>query len=117
MNREDTLERLDPLATAIRELLLREWQACRLDRSAAAADSYDDYIPAILRLTQERHSRNDATNIEHIAAYLNFVVKNYLGTTPDKALNRSVAEKIFSLAEATRQRRAGLPDFPGRMAI
>jgi len=117
MNREDTLERLDPLATAIRELLLREWQASRQGRPAAAANSYDDYIPAILRLMQERHSRDEATSIEHIAAYLNFVVKNYLGATPDKALNRSVAEKIFSLAEATRQRSDSLPDSPGRMAI
>ena len=117
MNREDTLERLGPLATAIRELLFHEWNACRHDRPAASADIYDDYIPAIHRLARERHSRDNAKDIEHIAAYLNFVVKNYLGGIPDKALNRSVAEKIFSLAEATRQPQSSLPGQFGRVAI
>ena len=104
MNRENALELLGPLATAIRELLFLDWEPYRLDRTASSIDLYDEYIPAIHRLAKDRQSSDDAEDIEHIAAYLNFVAKNYLGSIPDKALNRSVAEKIFRLAEATRQR-------------
>ena len=32
----------------------------------------------------------------------NFVVKNHIGESPDKALNQEVAAKIFALAEAAR---------------
>lgn len=97
-----------PLAASIRKLLFLEWDPCRINHSAASIDVYDDYIPAIHRLAKERHSREASEDIEDIAAYLNFVVKNYLGGVPDKALNHQVAEKIFALAEQARER---LPQF------
>ncbi|KAF0164509.1 MAG: hypothetical protein FD157_2116 [Rhodocyclaceae bacterium] len=109
MSRENTLEQLGPLATQIRELLFLEWEACRPDRTASSSDLYDDYIPAIHRLALDRSSSDDTEGIEHIAAYLNFVVKNYVGRIPDKALNRSVAEKLFTMAEATRQLQSNIP--------
>lgn len=109
MSRENTLEQLGPLATEIRELLLLEWEAYRPGRTASSSDLYDDYIPAIHRLALDRSSSDDTEGIEHIAAYLNFVVKNYVGRIPDKALNRSVAEKLFTMAEATRQRQSNIP--------
>jgi len=109
MSRENTFELLGPLATAIRELLFLEWAPYRPDRTASSMDMYDDYIPAIHRLAKDRSSKDDAEEVEHIAAYLNFVAKNYLGRIPNKALNRSVAEKIFTLAEATRQRQSNIP--------
>jgi hypothetical protein len=77
--------------------------------AASSIDLYDDYIPAIHRLALDRSSSDDAEGIEHIAAYLNFVVKNYVGRIPDKALNRSVAEKLFTMAEATRQLQSNIP--------
>ncbi|MDK9705159.1 MAG: hypothetical protein OEL20_18705 [Sulfuritalea sp.] len=103
MIREKTPEQPGPLAAAIRELLLLEWGAYRPDRAASAMDLYDAYLPAIHRLARDRASGDDAEDIEHIAAYLNFVVKNYIGRVPDKALNRSLAGKILRLAEAARQ--------------
>ena len=109
MSRENTLEQLGPLATEIRELLALEWEPYQPNRAAATIEAYDAYVPAIHRLALDRSSNDDAEDIEHIAAYLNFVVKNYVGKTPDKKLNRSVAAKIFSLAEATRQRQGKLP--------
>lgn len=109
MSSENTLEQLGPLATEIRELLALEWEPYQPNRAAAPLDAYDAYVPAIHRLALDRSSSDDAEDIEHIAAYLNFVVKNYVGKTPDKKLNRSVAARIFSLAEATRQRQGKLP--------
>lgn len=109
MIRESTLELLGPLAADIRELLFLEWASYRPDRTASSSDLYDDYIPAIHRLALDRSSSDDAEGIEHIAAYLNFVVKNYVGRIPDKALNRSVAKKLFTMAEATRQRQSNIP--------
>jgi len=106
MNHESTLEQLGPLATDIRELLFREWEPCR---SGSGPSAYDAYVPAIHRLAVERPSVDVGVDIEHIAAYLNFVVKNYLGRVPDKMLNLSVAERIFSMAEPTRQRQGKLP--------
>jgi len=109
MSRENTLEQLGPLATEIRELLALEWEPYQPNRAAATIEAYDAYVPAIHRLALDRSSNDDAEDIEHIAAYLNFVVKNYVGKTPDKKLNRSVAARIFTLAEATRQRQGSIP--------
>jgi hypothetical protein len=72
-----------------------------------SVDVYDDYIPAIHRLVKDRHSTEDE-DIEHIAAYLNFVEKNYIGKIPDKNLNLRIATKIFVLAESARQRQPQL---------
>jgi len=101
--RDNTLELFGPLASDIRELLFLEWDPYSSNHNPVSVDIYDDYIPAIHRLARDRHSSDDAEDIEHIAAYLNFVVRNYIGGIPDKDLNRSVAEKIFKLAEAARQ--------------
>lgn len=107
---DNSFELFGPLASAIRELLFREWDPHRVNHAPAAADVYDDYIPAIHRLAKDRHSSRAAEDIEHIAAYLNFVVRNYVGEIPDKALNHEVAAKIFALAEAARSRNpAGVP--------
>lgn len=106
MTRDNTFELFGPLATAIRELLFLEWDPCRINHAPESADVYDDYIPAIHRLAKDRHSSRDGEDIEHIAAYLNFVVRNYVGEMPDKALNHEVAAKIFALAEAARSRHA-----------
>lgn len=104
MTRDNTFELFGPLATAIRELLFLEWDPYRINHAPVSVDVYDDYIPAIYRLARERHSSRDGEDIEHIAAYLNFVVRNYVGEIPDKALNHEVAAKIFALAEAARSR-------------
>lgn len=104
MTRDNTFELFGPLATAIRELLFLEWDPHRINHAPVSVDVYDDYIPAIHRLAKDRHSSRDGEDIEHIAAYLNFVVRNYVGEIPDKALNHEVAAKIFALAEAARSR-------------
>lgn len=117
MIREDSLKQFEPLATAIHELLVHEWDRYRHDRPTASPDTYDTYIPAIHRLAMDRLSRDEDENIGHIAAYLNFVVKSYIGRIPDKALNLSVAKRIFHLAEKTRLRQSRLPNPLGRMAI
>jgi hypothetical protein len=96
--RDNTLELFGPLAASIRELLFLEWDPCSSNHNPVSIDLYDDYIPAIHRLAKDRHSSDD------IAAYLNFVVKNYIGEIPDKELNLEVATKIFTLGEAARQR-------------
>ena len=51
------------------------------------------------------HAYRRRAFIEDVAAYLNFVVKNYIGATPDNELNLAIAAKIFALAESARQRR------------
>lgn len=102
--RDNAFELFGPLASEIRELLFVEWDVHGTRQNPASSDVYDDYIPAIHRLAKDRHSSDDTEDIEHIAAYLNFVVKNYIGAMPDKDLNRNVAEKIFALAEAARNR-------------
>jgi len=94
----DPFELFGPLATSIRELLFLEWDPCSSNHNPVSVDLYDDYIPAIHRLAKDRQP------IEDIAAYLNFIVKNYIGETPDKELNLEVATKIFALAETARQR-------------
>jgi hypothetical protein len=104
MMRDNTFELFGPLASAIRDLLFREWDPCRINHIVASADVYDDYIPAIHRLAIDRQSIDAGEDIEHIAAFLNFVVKNYIGVTPNKELNQEIAVKIFALAEAARQR-------------
>jgi hypothetical protein len=91
MTSDNTFELFGPLANSIRELLILEWNPCRINQNAISDDLYDDYIPAIHRLAKERHSSAEV-DTEHIAAYLNFVVKNYIGETPDKDLNQEVAE-------------------------
>ncbi len=101
--RDNTLELFGPLASDIREILFLEWDPCDSNHHPASIDIYDDYIPAIHRLARARHSSDDTEDIEHIAAYLNFVARNYIGRIPDKDLNRSVAEKIFKLAETARR--------------
>ena len=101
--RDNTLELFGPLASDIRGLLFLEWDPCSSNHNPISADIYDDYIPAIHRLVRDRHSSDETEDIEHIAAYLNFVVRNYIGGIPDKELNQSVAEKIFELAEKARQ--------------
>ena len=101
---DSTFELFGPLASNIRELLFIEWDAHGTNQNPASHDVYDDYIPAIHRLAKDRHSSDETEDIEHIAAYLNFIVKNYIGEIPDKELNRTVAEKIFALAEAARNR-------------
>ncbi|MCX7162670.1 MAG: hypothetical protein WCI19_14665 [Betaproteobacteria bacterium] len=98
MINDHSFELFGPLAASIRKLLFLEWDPCSSNHNPASADLYDDYIPAIHRLANNRHP------IEDIAAYLNFVVKNYIGGTPDKELNLEVAAKIFALAETARQR-------------
>ena len=116
MIRDNPLELFGPLAAAIRELLFREWDPHRVNHASASADVYDDYIPAIHRLAKDRHSSCEAEDIEHIAAYLNFVVRNYVGEMPDKALNREVAARIFALAEAERSRNLATVAHAGRPA-
>ncbi len=103
MNHDNTFELFGPLAASIRELLFLEWDPCSSNHNPVSIDLYDDYIPAIHRLAKDRYS-SDEDDIEHIAAYLNFVVKNYIGETPNKELNLEIAAKIFALAEAARQR-------------
>jgi hypothetical protein len=102
MNRDNTFELFGPLAASIRELLFLEWDPCSCNHNPVSIDLYDDYIPAIHRLAVNR------VLVEDIAAYLNFVVKNYIGEIPDKALNQEIAEKIFALAEGARQRQLEL---------
>jgi hypothetical protein len=97
MNCGNTFDLLGPLAAAIRELLFLEWNPCSSNHNSLSIDVYDDYIPAIHRMAVDRVSAED------IAAYLNFVVKNYIGQTPDKELNQERAAKIFAFAEAGRQ--------------
>ena len=104
MIRDNTFELFGPLASSIREMLFVEWNPHRADHNPVLSDLYDDYIPAIYRLAKDRHS-SEKDDIEHIAAYLNFVVKNYIGEDPNKELNHKIAAKIFALAEAARQRR------------
>jgi hypothetical protein len=104
MIHDNTFELFGPLAASIREVLFLEWDPCGGNHHSVSVDLYDDYIPAIHRLAKDRHSSADE-DIEHIAAYLNFVVRNYIGESPDKDLNLKVAAKIFALAEAARQRR------------
>ncbi len=104
MIRDNASELFGPLAASIRDLLFIEWDPCRINHHAASIDVYDDYIPAIHRLVKDRHSSHVAEDIEQIAAYLNFVVKNYVGGVPDKELNLEVAAKIFALAETSRER-------------
>jgi hypothetical protein len=101
---DNTFELFGPLASEIRELLFLEWDPCSSNHNPVSADLYDDYIPAIHRLAKERHSNDATEDVEHIAAYLNFVVKNYIGESPDKELNLEVAAKIFTLAEIARRR-------------
>jgi hypothetical protein len=91
------------LAANIREILFHEWDPHSSNHNPVSVDVYDDYIPAVHRLVKDRHSTEEE-NIENIAGYLNFVVKNYIGKTPDKELNLEVARKLFLLAEAARQR-------------
>ena len=105
---DNTFELFGPLASDIRELLFREWDPSCGNHNPVSADLYDDYIPAIHRLAKDRHSNDATEDIEHIAAYLNFVVKNYIGETPNKELNLGVAAKIFTLAETARQRQLQL---------
>jgi hypothetical protein len=104
MIRDNVFELFGPLASSIREMLFVEWNPYSANHDPVLADLYDDYIPAIYRLAKDRHS-SERDDIEHIAAYLNFVVKNYIGETPDKRLNQEIAAKIFALAEDARQRR------------
>ena len=104
---DKTFELFGPLAANIREILFHEWDPYSSNHNPVPVDVYDDYIPAIHRLVKDRHS-NEKENIENIAGYLNFVVKNYIGKTPDKELNLEVARKLFLLAEAAIQR---LPQF------
>ena len=101
MTHDNAFELFGPLATSIREILFLEWDPFRSNRNPVAIDLYDDFIPAIHRLAKERQATEEE-DIEHIAAYLNFVVKNYIGETPNKALNLEVARKIFALAESAR---------------
>ena len=102
--RDNTFELFGPLASKIREILFHEWDPHGSNHNPVFVDVYDDYIPAIYRLVKDRHSTEEE-DIEHIAAYLNFVVKNYIGKTPDKELNLAVAAKIFGLAEGARKRK------------
>ena len=104
MTSDRTFELFGPLANSIRELLVLEWNPRRINLNAKSDDLYDDYIPAIHRLVIECHATAEV-NIEPIAAYLNFVVKNYIGETTDKELNHIIAAKIFTLAEAARHNR------------
>lgn len=103
MIQDNTFELFGPLAASIRELLFLEWDPCGNNQNPVSIDLYDDYIPAIHRLAKDRHA-TEQEDIEHIAAYLNFVVKNYIGDTPNKELNQEIAAKIFALAENARQR-------------
>ena len=103
MMRDNTFELFGPLASDIREILFREWDPHSGNHHPVSVDLYDDYIPAIHRLVKDRHSTEEE-DIENIAGYLNFVVKSYIGKTPDKELNLEVARKLFLLAEAARQR-------------
>lgn len=104
MTRENnSFELFGPLAAAIRDLLFLEWDPCHINHTTECDDVYDDYIPAIHRLAKERHSNDLDEDIEHIAAYLNFVVKNYIGEIPDKDLNRKISARILALAEEARQ--------------
>jgi hypothetical protein len=107
MMRDNTFELFGPLAANIREILFHEWDPHGSNHNPVSVDVYDDYIPAVHRLVKDRHSTEEE-NIENIAGYLNFVVKNYIGKTPDKELNLEVARKLFLLAEAAIQR---LPQF------
>ena len=104
---DKTFELFGPLASGIREILFHEWDPHGGKHNPMSIDLYDDYVPAIHRLIKDRHS-TAANDIEDIAAYLNFVVKNYIGETPDKDLNQAVARKLFLLAEAARQRQPQL---------
>jgi hypothetical protein len=104
MTRENnSFELFGPLAAAIRDPLFREWDPCHINHTTECDDVYDDYIPAIHRLAKERHSSDLDEDIEPIAAYLNFVVKNYIGELPDKDLNRKISARILALAEEARQ--------------
>jgi hypothetical protein len=105
--RDNTFELFGPLASDIREVLFHEWDPHSSNHNPVSADVYDDYIPAIHRLVKDRRSTEDE-EIGNIAGYLNFVVKNYIGKSPDKELNLKVAAKIFALAEGARQRQPQL---------
>jgi hypothetical protein len=107
MMRDNTFELFGPLAANIREILFHEWDPHSSNHNPVSVDVYDDYIPAIHRLVKDRHSTEDE-DIEHIAAYLNFLVKNSIGETPDKELNLQIAAKIFALAEDARRRQPQL---------
>jgi len=102
MNSDNPFELFGPLAAGIREILFLEWDPCSANHHPVSIDIYDDYIPAIHRLVKDRHT-SEEESIEQIAGYLNFVVKNYIGETPDKELNQEIAAKIFALAEAARK--------------
>ena len=104
MTSDNTFELFGPLANSIRKLLVREWNPCRINQNAISDDLYDDYIPAIHKLAIERYASPE-DDIEHIAAYLSFVTENCIGENPDKDLNQEVAEKIFAMAEAARQKK------------
>ena len=107
MMRDNTFELFGPLAANIREILFHEWDPHSSNHNPVLADVYDDYIPAIYRLVKDRHTTEEE-DIAHISAYLNFVVKNYIGKTPDKELNLDVAAKIFAVAEGARVRQPQL---------
>ena len=87
----------DPLTAAIRTLLFREWDPCSANGNIECEGDYDSYIPAIYRLAV------DGKSINHIAARLAFVERHHMMLFPRKDLNKKVAARIFSLAEASRQ--------------
>lgn len=87
-----------PLATAIRALLLSEWDPCKINLNSECTDEYDDYIPLIYRMAQKGES------VVEIAARLNFIERSCMGLASRKELNRAIAGKIVALANAEKKR-------------
>ncbi len=103
MMRDNTFHLFGSLASNIREILFHEKDLHSINHQPVFVDVCDDYLPAIHPLVKDGRSSTDE-EIERVATYLNCVVKNFIGETPNKALNREVAANIFALAEAARQR-------------
>lgn len=93
-----TFDLTEPLAAAIRTLLLSEWDPCNVNENNECANEYDDYIPVIYRMAKKCES------VVEIAARLNFIERNCIGLASRKELNRTIAVKIVALANAGKKR-------------
>ncbi len=83
----------DPLLSAVREVLFREWDPIGVNGNELCRDEYDAYAPTICRWLR------DGVDERRLAAHLSHIQRVSMGMTViDEELHRRVARRLLELA-------------------